>query len=640
MGNSPQSKHPRAARKKKGSVVEAQGVNDQTQAPNSGLKHTDAAVQPSVPHRVTRRSLVDNSNQPKAATHIDGIGHRDKRTVDETTRSTSRAKRAKMVGSSSNQRGSSDDFVDEIPHNELDDHNSSSDDEDAFRSANTRSTTAIFVKAVSGLSDVKKQAVLEMGFGHLLDLKITSLPPKMGFYLVENFNHLDRKLSLYGGEKIHVNEDDVYAALGLPRGSIHIMNKQKRVESSILNEWIGLFNVRRPSNITATKVLEKLEECSDGGDWFKRHFIVLMVTCLFESCQNGMVNFRIVHLLEDLSKVIDMNWCSYMISCLVNSKKTWGGNAKTKKYTGPLLFMTLLYVDKVVLSIRTVLRLFPTFRAWSNELLRDREHAELDSGAFGRGFVDADVSVLDSSRRYDKPCKISSKDDPTRASEKCVQTFVQEFAAKTQILANTGVEILRHVENAPRVLFEDENFVKMQCAAQKLLGVSNDESKLKSRHHNSSHPANVQTGSPGAVPTQLKPSHDVSTEDFKCNVTQITDDAFWNNPDTIAAIDAIIDVVACRDHFRQMQLEDVPSFSLGLSSDEEENVDRCHQSTNAVGISTVVDIPTAYCVTNNIVDDAGAGVVRDDVASDNPDDREVHGRVTGVHSNHVFIVRR
>ncbi|CAA0841342.1 Unknown protein [Striga hermonthica] len=407
-----------------------------------------------------------------------------------------------MVGSSSNQRSSSDDFVDEIPHtrcvehaiiqkgkgkelvthehicnhesdNERDDHKSGSDDEGAFRSVNTRSTTAIFVKVVSGLSDVKKQAVLEMGFGHLLDLKITSLPPKMGFYLVENFNHLDRKLSLYGGEKIHVNEDDVYAALGLPRGSIHVMNKQKRVESSILNEWIGLFNVWRTSNITATK--------------------------------NGMVNFRIVHLLEDLSKVIDMNWCSYMISCLVNSKKTWGGNAKTKKYTGPLLFLTLLYVDKVVLSIRTVPRLFPTFRAWSNELLMDREHAELDSGAFGRGFVDVNVSVFDSSCRYDKSCKISSKDDPTRASENCVQ---------------------------------------------------------------------------------------------------ITDDAFWNNPDTIAAIDAIIDTVARRDHFRQMQLEDVPSFSL------------------------------AYCVTNNNVDDAGAGVVRDDVASDNPDDIEVHGRVTDVHSNH------
>ncbi|GER47480.1 P-loop containing nucleoside triphosphatehydrolases superfamily protein [Striga asiatica] len=52
--------------------------------------------------------------------------------------------------------------------------------------------------------------------------------------------------------------------------------------------------------------------------------------------------------------------------------------------------------------------------------------------------------------------------------------FVREFASKTRILANTGVEILQLVEKAPRVLFGDENFMKMQAAAQKFLGVSNE----------------------------------------------------------------------------------------------------------------------------------------------------------------------
>ncbi|GER29183.1 aspartyl/glutamyl-tRNA(Asn/Gln) amidotransferasesubunit C, partial [Striga asiatica] len=71
----------------------------------------------------------------------------------------------------------------------------------------------------------------------------------------------------------------------------------------------------------------------------------------------------------------------------------------------------------------------------------------------------------------------------TRGSENFVQTFVHKFAAKTRILATTGIEILRLVENVPHILVEDEKFMKMQVAAQKLLGVSEDDSKLQSKQY-------------------------------------------------------------------------------------------------------------------------------------------------------------
>ncbi|CAA0805903.1 Unknown protein [Striga hermonthica] len=190
-----------------------------------------------------------------------------------------------------------------------------SDDDEVFPSVSTRTSAGTFVKAISGLSNVKKNAVREMGFGRLLELSITTTPLKMGFWLVNNFNHLDRKLQLYDGEKVHVKKEDVYAVFGLPRGELEVNNKKKRVTSNMLDEWIALFDVRRPSNITVSKVLDKINECDDGGVWFKRHFIVLM----------------------------------------------------------------LFYVDKEVLSVRSVPRRFPTFSSWSNEALRNRECDEIAS---------------------------------------------------------------------------------------------------------------------------------------------------------------------------------------------------------------------------------------------------------------------
>ncbi|GER36229.1 DCD (Development and Cell Death) domain protein [Striga asiatica] len=112
----------------------------------------------------------------------------DKRHADESVRNASHAKHVKMVGSSSNRPDSSDDFVDVPPrtrrdenaitrkgkgkevvthecsvdlelNNDLVEHKSGSDNDGAFPSINTRSTVATFVKVVSGLSDVKRQAV-------------------------------------------------------------------------------------------------------------------------------------------------------------------------------------------------------------------------------------------------------------------------------------------------------------------------------------------------------------------------------------------------------------------------------------------------------------------------------------------------
>ncbi|CAA0816389.1 Unknown protein [Striga hermonthica] len=249
--------------------------------------------------------------------------------------------------------------------------------DDALPTIHTRTSPAIFVKAVSGLSEDQKRAVRDMGFGCLLDLKITATPAKMGYWLVDNFNHMDRKLQLYDGGKIHVKENDVYSVMGLPRGTIEVANRKKKTESGVLKEWADIYNVSVATKITATKVLEMIQTCDRSDDWFKRHFVVLMITCLFESSQNGVANLRTVHLLDDLSNVNKMNWCAYLIRCLVGAKKSWNASQKRKIFTGPLLFLTLFYVDKVVLSIRTVERSLPTFKSWNNGLLKARERDEI-----------------------------------------------------------------------------------------------------------------------------------------------------------------------------------------------------------------------------------------------------------------------
>ncbi|GER40705.1 type III pantothenate kinase, partial [Striga asiatica] len=114
----------------------------------------------------------------------------------------------------------------------------------------------------------------------------------------------------------------------------------------------------------------------------------------------------------------------------------------------------LFYVDKVVLSMRSVERSFPTFRSWSNELLRAREQAEITTGAFGWGFVEADVPTVVGRHHHqlDRVGVSTNNGEAKSTMEHSVQAYVQEFTSKTRLLATIGDEILKLVENAPQVL--------------------------------------------------------------------------------------------------------------------------------------------------------------------------------------------
>ncbi|CAA0829125.1 Unknown protein, partial [Striga hermonthica] len=162
--------------------------------------------------------------------------------------------------------------------------------------------------------------------------------------------------------------------------------------------------------------------------------------------------------------------------------------------------------------------------------------------------------------------------------------YVQEFASKTRLLATTGIQILQLVEKAPQVLLGDGNFAKMHDAAQKILGVHSEVPRVKPYHPGPSQHRDTCTE-----------KKDVSKDYVKGVVSQLADDVFWNDPDTLVMIDEIMKAVEEQDRFMRMQ-RDVPSFSLGLSSDDDAGdvAERQHTSDNVFkqpgGMQPEVDV--------------------------------------------------
>ena len=61
---------------------------------------------------------------------------------------------------------------------------------------------------------------------------------------------------------------------------------------------------------------------TDGGWMFKLNFLVLCFTTIGESNKNATVNLRFFKCIQDENDIPGFDWCSYVLECLVRTKKT------------------------------------------------------------------------------------------------------------------------------------------------------------------------------------------------------------------------------------------------------------------------------------------------------------------------------
>nr|GMD91781.1 uncharacterized protein LOC109160869 [Ipomoea batatas] len=263
---------------------------------------------------------------------------------------------------------------------------------------NTRGVPRELVNVVTGLNQCQRQHVCDIGMGGLLGLQVNEIPLRLGYWLVSNFDPSQMRLKLANGSFISVTKEDVATVLGLPNGFVPIIERDSPVVSTELREWREKVNQRR-GRITVKALANQVLNLKDGGVWFQRHFSVIVVTCLVSSVSNGYVNQQIIQMFCNVNKIKDLDWCGYLLRSLVAACKFWVED-KSRKFTGSLLFLTLLYVDRLVVGARDIPRSIPVLDGWTTELLKTREAREVAAQGFGHGMVDAPPQETNTPARF------------------------------------------------------------------------------------------------------------------------------------------------------------------------------------------------------------------------------------------------
>ncbi|KAK9676275.1 hypothetical protein RND81_11G066100 [Saponaria officinalis] len=196
--------------------------------------------------------------------------------------------------------------------------------------------------------------------------------------------------------QLSIRDEDIHLAVGIPFCPLNVVQATKMEKSNAYVEAVSLWKRQFGSDvnyITKNDILEKMKEQNEGGDDFKRIFIVYIVSCFLVGVKGVTPSLRILKCLRDVSLISSFNWCYFTRAAMIESIMKWQDNEKkgnVKAFKGPIMVLVLIYLDRVVFKLRLVPRAFPTLSTWTKEDAKSRIQAEKkEVGGFGFGFVDA-----------------------------------------------------------------------------------------------------------------------------------------------------------------------------------------------------------------------------------------------------------
>lgn len=198
-----------------------------------------------------------------------------------------------------------------------------------------RSAPSNICKMIFSLDSQQMATVNEIGFGNILEFNMDSYPTGMGYWLVKNYDAETCTLNV-GSHLIQITPELVHKIFGIPMGKIEVEEHQRPRDSDpVVAEWKGQFDVK-VKRILAVQFREYMEKYKRNGRLFILNFLVFFFTFMGETTQNNSVNLFFLPSVKKGMNVKSFNWCSYMITLLNRSKKTWKPD---KHFHGPLALL-------------------------------------------------------------------------------------------------------------------------------------------------------------------------------------------------------------------------------------------------------------------------------------------------------------
>ncbi|GJR73621.1 hypothetical protein Tco_0085986 [Tanacetum coccineum] len=208
------------------------------------------------------------------------------------------------------------------------------------RNVEIRSRPKMLTETIASMTRDQKQVVKSMGFGGVLGLQLKSLSKDFVLFVIDQLDPVQMVIHTHNGD--------------IP--------------------------------IDRLAISERITKNTKCDRMFQLDFLILMSSLLISASKNNSCNREILATLPVDFVCQEYDWCEYVLRTVETCKE----DLKKNLFCGPLVFLLLLYCDRVSIALDPpVLRNRPVVAQWKNEDLQRRFQAESSGERFGLGlFLD------------------------------------------------------------------------------------------------------------------------------------------------------------------------------------------------------------------------------------------------------------
>ncbi|CAH1417180.1 unnamed protein product [Lactuca virosa] len=192
---------------------------------------------------------------------------------------------------------------------------------------------------------------------------------------------------------------------------------------------------------------------------FKLNFLVLFVNTFCESTSMGRCNLFPLSYISRKTDISNIDWCSYVLDCLVRTMNSYIPYSDNSYFVGPLAFLVLFYADNIHSEALIVTRKRPTICYWSSEKIRYRETFEQEEGRFGLGELNEEFVNEQDEGDTDLEDSDSHKDEyhSVKAYESKISKILNSFEKmKEKLNSNLNDAITKFPEKESFRIFKEK----------------------------------------------------------------------------------------------------------------------------------------------------------------------------------------
>ncbi|XP_021747464.1 DNA mismatch repair protein Msh3-like [Chenopodium quinoa] len=209
--------------------------------------------------------------------------------------------------------------------------------------------------------------------------------------------HLKKKLKLDNSEHdvdefIDINDDndgnlEIKKTHYRPNAVVDLIKDFSEQHKKDVKKWKKKLGILEDDEIIVNNLETKLKTLKEGGEDFKRFFVMYVCSTFLAHVANRVIDYKIINYVDNVKEIHNLDWCGYVMNNLCKSVRSFKNNKNKDSrsgISGCVLIIQLVYFYHLAFRGQPEPITLPLIQHWTDEKVKERI-AKKAKASFGQG---------------------------------------------------------------------------------------------------------------------------------------------------------------------------------------------------------------------------------------------------------------